>query len=128
MRVLVTGGAGFIGSHLADYYVDQGNQVTILDNLSTGNLSNIRPILQGIKFVSGDIRDSKIIEELVSSNDLVLHMAAYLGVENIMQNTLESIESNFMGSEVVLRAASTHKKESFWLALLRYMARILVSP
>jgi UDP-glucose 4-epimerase len=110
MHVLVTGGAGFIGSHLADFYLSEGHQVSVLDNLSTGSLANIEPILRNINFVNGDIRDSKTVDELISSSDLVLHMAAYLGVKNIMENTLESIESNFMGSEVVLKAATKYKK------------------
>ncbi len=110
MRVLVTGGAGFIGSHLADFYLSQGNDVTVLDNLSTGNLANIQSILQSIKFINGDIRDSKAVDDLVSESDLVLHMAAYLGVKNIMENTLESIDSNFMGSEVLLKSATKYKK------------------
>ena len=110
MRVLITGGAGFIGSHLADFHLSQGNHVSVLDNLSTGNLANIDPILQSIKFVNGDIRDPKTVDKLVSESDLVLHMAAYLGVKNIMENTLECIESNFMGSEVVLKATTKHKK------------------
>ena len=110
MRVLITGGAGFIGSHLADFHLSQGNHVSILDNLSTGNLANIQPILQSINFVKGDIRDPKTVDELVSESDLVLHMAAYLGVKNIMENTLESIESNFTGSEVILKATTKHKK------------------
>jgi UDP-glucose 4-epimerase len=109
MNVLITGGAGFIGSHLADFYLSRGDQVTVLDNLSTGNLVNIQPILDDIEFINGDIRDSQTVDELVSKSDLVLHMAAYLGVKNIMENTLESIESNFTGSEVVLKAATKHK-------------------
>ena len=109
MNVLITGGAGFIGSHLADFYLSRGDQVTVLDNLSTGNLVNIQPILDDIEFINGDIRDSQNVDELVSKSDLVLHMAAYLGVKNIMENTLESIESNFTGSEVVLKAATKHK-------------------
>jgi UDP-glucose 4-epimerase len=109
MNVLITGGAGFIGSHLADFYLSQGDQVTVLDNLSTGNLVNIQPILDDIEFINGDIRDSQTVDELVSKSDLILHMAAYLGVKNIMENTLESIESNFTGSEVVLKAATKNK-------------------
>lgn len=109
MNVLITGGAGFIGSHLADFYLSRGDQVMVLDNLSTGNLVNIQPILDDIEFINGDIRDSQTVDELVSKSDLVLHMAAYLGVKNIMENTLESIESNFTGSEVVLKAATKHK-------------------
>ncbi len=112
MRVLVTGGAGFIGSHLADFYLSQGNDVTVLDNLSTGSLANIKSIVQSINFINGDIRDTKTVDDLVSESDLVLHMAAYLGVKNIMENTLESIDSNFMGSEVVLKAATKYKKRT----------------
>jgi len=110
MHVLITGGAGFIGSHLADFYLSEGHQVTILDNLSTGNLANLDAALPNINFVEGDIRDTKTVEQLVSNSDLILHMAAYLGVKNIMENTLESIDSNFMGSEVVLKAATKYKK------------------
>ena len=110
MHVLITGGAGFIGSHLADFYLSEGHHVTVLDNLSTGNLANIEALLSSINFVKGDIRDSKTVNELVSNSDLVLHMAAYLGVKNIMENTLESIDSNFLGSEVLLKAATMHKK------------------
>jgi UDP-glucose 4-epimerase len=110
MHVLITGGAGFIGSHLADFYLSEGHQVTILDNLSTGNLVNLDAVLPNINFVEGDIRDTKTVEQLVSNSDLILHMAAYLGVKNIMENTLESIDSNFMGSEVVLKAATKYKK------------------
>ena len=95
MRVLVTGGAGFIGSHLADFYLSQGHEVTVLDNLSTGNLANIKPILESINFVNGDIREAKIVEKLVSNTDLVLHMAAYLGVKNIMENIFTRQFMNF---------------------------------
>lgn len=110
MHVLITGGAGFIGSHLADFYLSKGHQVTVLDNLSTGNLANIEDALPSINFVKDDIREFNTVDRLVSRADLVLHMAAYLGVKNIMENTLESIGSNFMGSEVVLRSATKYKK------------------
>ena len=62
MNVLITGGAGFIGSHLADFYLSRGDQVTVLDNLSTGNLVNIQPILDDIEFINGDIRDSQTVD------------------------------------------------------------------
>jgi UDP-glucose 4-epimerase len=110
MHVLITGGAGFIGSHLADFYLSKGHQVTVLDNLSTGSLANIKNILPDINFVKGDIRDFDTVNALMLRCDLVLHMAAYLGVKNIMENTLESIDSNFMGSEVVLKSATMHQK------------------
>jgi UDP-glucose 4-epimerase len=128
MRVLVTGGAGFIGSHLADFYLSQGHEITVLDNLSTGNLANIKPILESINFVNGDIREAKTVEELVSNTDLVLHMAAYLGVKNIMENTLESIDSNFMGSEVVLKAATKYKKRILMAATIMFSIVTKYSP
>ena len=110
MRVLITGGAGFIGSHLCDALVVEGEEVTILDNLSTGSKKNIAHLEGKIKVFQGDIRDQKLVESLVANSDLVLHMAAALGVYNILENPIESISINFYGSEVVLNAATKHKK------------------
>jgi UDP-glucose 4-epimerase len=110
MRVLITGGAGFIGSHLADALLAQGDQVTILDNLTTGSKSNIAHIADQITIHNGDIRDEALVKSLVSDADLVLHMAAALGVKNIMENTVESVSINFTGSDVVLKAATEFKK------------------
>lgn len=109
MRVLITGGAGFIGSHLADYYLFKGHEVTLLDNLSTGSLNNLNGIIDDIRFVNGDIRDQNIVDSLISKSDLVLHMAAYLGVRNIMENTLEAIDCNFNGSEIILKSATKYR-------------------
>jgi UDP-glucose 4-epimerase len=105
MKVLITGGAGFIGSHLCDVLVAEGQQVTILDNLSTGSKNNIAHLKDKIKVFEGDIRDQKFVEYLVEDCDLVLHMAAALGVDNILENPLESISTNYHGSEIVLNAA-----------------------
>jgi UDP-glucose 4-epimerase len=105
MRVFITGGAGFIGSHLCDALVERGDQVTILDNLSTGSENNIAHLKGRIVVTQGDIRDSGLVETLVAESDLVLHMAASLGVDNILENPIESISTNFYGSEVVLNAA-----------------------
>lgn len=105
MRVLITGGAGFVGSHLCDALVAEGKEVTILDNLSTGSKKNIAHLEGKIKIFQGDIRDQKLVESLVEGSDLVLHMAAALGVDNILENPIESISTNFYGSEVVLNAA-----------------------
>jgi UDP-glucose 4-epimerase len=105
MRVFITGGAGFIGSYLCDVLVAEGNQVTILDNLSTGSKKNIAHLEGKIKVFEGDIRNQKLVESLVSDSDLVLHMAAALGVDNILKNPIESISTNFYGSEIVLNAA-----------------------
>ena len=110
MRVLITGGAGFIGSHLADAVLAQGDQVLILDNLTTGSRTNIAHIEDRIEIHQGDIRDEALVHTLVQSADLVLHMAAALGVKNIMENTVESVAINFTGSDVVLKAATTYKK------------------
>ena len=110
MRVLITGGAGFIGSHLADALLAQGDHVTILDNLTTGSKTNIAHIADQITIHNGDIRDEALVKSLVSEADLVLHMAAALGVKNIMENTVESVSINFTGSDVVLKAATEFKK------------------
>ena len=105
MKVFITGGAGFIGSHLCDALVAEGKEVTVLDNLSTGAKKNIAHLEGKIKVVEGDIRDQKLVESLVEDSDLVLHMAAALGVDNILENPIESISTNFHGSEIVLNAA-----------------------
>jgi UDP-glucose 4-epimerase len=110
MHVFITGGAGFIGSHLADACIARGDEVTILDNMSTGSRANIAHLEGKVTVHEGDIRDKDLIEKLVSNSDLVLHMAAALGVKNIMEHTIESIDRNFTGSEVVLNAATKFKK------------------
>ncbi len=105
MRVFITGGAGFIGSHLADALIARGDSVTILDNLSTGTLNNLSGVVEKIEFIEGDIRDQNLIEKLTRKADVVLHMAAALGVQTIMHHTVESVSTNFTGSEVVMNAA-----------------------
>ena len=105
MRVLITGGAGFIGSHLCDSLVAAGNEVSILDNLSTGSERNIAHLKGKIQVNQGDIRDKELVEKLTKDSDLILHMAAALGVDNILENPIESISTNFYGSEVVLNTA-----------------------
>jgi UDP-glucose 4-epimerase len=110
MKVFITGGAGFIGSHLCDALVAEGKEVTILDNLSTGSKKNIVHLEGKIKVFQGDIRDQKLVETLVEDCDLVLHMAAALGVDNILENPIESISTNYHGSEIVLNAATKFDK------------------
>jgi UDP-glucose 4-epimerase len=110
MRVFITGGAGFIGSHLADALIARGDDVTILDNLSTGSATNIAHLEGKIEVHQGDIRDAALIEKLMAPADLVLHMAAALGVNTILEKTIESVSVNFTGSEVVLNAATKLKK------------------
>ena len=115
MKVYITGGAGFIGSHLADAYLAQGDQVSILDNLSTGSLVNIEHIKNRIQINKGDIRDQKLVETLIEQADLVLHMGAAVGVHTILKNPIQSISTNFAGSEIVLNAA------------LKYDRRIIIA-
>jgi UDP-glucose 4-epimerase len=110
MRVFITGGAGFIGSHLCDALISRGDEVTILDNLSTGSKVNIAHLKGKIKVTEGDIRDKSVVESLVADSELVLHMAAALGVDNILENPIESISTNFYGSEVVLNTALKYDK------------------
>jgi UDP-glucose 4-epimerase len=110
VRVFITGGAGFIGSHLCDALVAEGKEVTILDNLSTGSKKNIAHLEGKIKVFQGDIRDQKVVESLLENCDLVLHMAAALGVDNILENPIESISTNYHGSEIVLNAAVKYDK------------------
>jgi len=110
MRVFITGGAGFIGSHLTDALIARGDDVTILDNLTTGSATNLAHLEGKIELVQGDIRDAALIEKLMAPADLVLHMAAALGVNTILEKTIESVSVNFTGSEVVLNAATKLKR------------------
>jgi UDP-glucose 4-epimerase len=104
MHYLVTGGAGFIGSHLVDHLVAQGDHVTVLDDLSTGRHSNLRQHVSNSQFtfVLGSILDESIVDEIVSKTDAVFHLAAAVGVNLIVQRPLESLETNIRGSEIVL--------------------------
>ena len=110
MRVLITGGAGFIGSHLVDHYVASGDAVTILDNFSTGSKSNIAHLDGKVTTFDGDIRNVELVESMTKNADLVLHMAAALGVNTILESPLESMSTNITGSEVVLEAAAKFNK------------------
>jgi UDP-glucose 4-epimerase len=110
MRVFITGGAGFIGSHLADHHVAAGDQVSILDNFSTGSKSNIAHLEGKVTTVDGDIRNIELVESLTKDADLVLHMAAALGVNTILESPLESMSTNITGSEAVLNAAAKFNK------------------
>lgn len=110
MKILITGGAGFIGSHLAEYFCAKGDAVTILDNFTTGSEANLSAFnFPGTK-VNGDIRDKYLAESLIEDADLVLHMAAALGVANIMNSPIESMSINIAGSENILLAAAKFKK------------------
>ena len=110
MRYLVTGGAGFIGSHLVEKLITRGDQVVILDDLSTGIPKNLATIEGRVTFHKGNILDRSIIEKLVPECDYVVHLAAALGVLNIVNKPLESLKTNLQGSEIVLEAADKYRK------------------
>ena len=110
MRYLVTGGAGFIGSHLADSLVAKDHQVVVVDNLSTGSLNHLIKIKEKIEFSEGNILNKMLIDKLVSESDYVVHLAAALGVFNIVNKPLESLKTNLQGSEVVLEACDKYRK------------------
>jgi len=113
MRYLITGGAGFIGSHLSDALVARGDHVVVLDNLTTGNRSNIEQLLAKPNFelFEGSILDTAKVNSLVESVDHVLHFAAAVGVFNIVDKPLESLTTNIRGTENILEAAHAHNKE-----------------
>lgn len=110
MRFLITGGAGFIGSHLANKLILRGDQVAILDNLSSGNAENLLQIQSKIDLVQGDILNRSLVYELVKKCDYVIHLAAALGVFNIVNKPLESLKTNLQGTELLLDVASEFQK------------------
>ena len=110
MKYLITGGAGFIGSHLAEKLVNTGAEVTIVDNFSTGLSSNLKSIEGKYHIYRGSILDRSVMADLVLQSDYVVHLAAALGVFNIVNKPLESLKTNLQGSEIVLEAADKYKK------------------
>jgi UDP-glucose 4-epimerase len=113
MRVLITGGAGFIGSHLADAYLERGNEVFVLDDLSTGSIDNIRH-LRGrphFHYTIESVHHAPTVAELVDQCDVVFHLAAAVGVKLIVESPVRTIETNVHGTEVVLAQANKKKKK-----------------
>jgi len=110
VNYLITGGAGFIGSHLVESLIARGDQVVILDDLSTGTPKNLANVEGKAIFHNGNILDRSIIEKLVAECDYVVHLAAALGVFNIVNKPLESLKTNLQGSETVLEACDKYRK------------------
>ena len=108
MKYLVTGGAGFIGSHLVDLLLADGHKVSVLDNFSTGSIENLRSHISNpnLTITEGDILDADLVEKSVNQSERVFHFAAAVGVMNIMANPLSSLETNIRGSENVLNACA----------------------
>lgn len=112
-HALITGGAGFIGSHLAENLLAEGYTVTIIDDLSTGRLENISTLESNARFhaVIDDIRNLQVMDRLVSDCDIIFHMAAAVGVEKIISQPIATIEINIGGTEVVLQTARRYRKK-----------------
>lgn len=110
-KYLITGGAGFIGSHLGERLLRDGHQVTALDDLSSGNLRNIEQLhgRPGFRFLNGTVTDRKLLNEEVEAADAVFHLAATVGVLNIIKSPVETIANNIDGTEAVLTAASRRR-------------------
>ena len=112
MRVLVTGGAGFIGSHLCEAYLERGDEVHVLDDLSTGSIDHIRYLRPHPRFdyTIDSVHHKAVTAELVDDCDAVIHLAAAVGVKLIVESPVRTIETNVHGTEVVLAAADKKKK------------------
>lgn len=112
MRVLITGGAGFIGSHLADAYLQRGDEVLIIDDLSTGTIENIRHLKSNphFQYTIDSVHNQPVTAELVDQCDVVVHLAAAVGVKLIVESPVRTIETNVRGTEVVLALANKKQK------------------
>ncbi|MHC4844179.1 MAG: GDP-mannose 4,6-dehydratase [Planctomycetota bacterium] len=113
MKVLITGGAGFIGSHLAEKLLATGHEVIAIDNLSTGSLNNVENIIKNPKFefIYDNVRNAEMMHVLVEKCDIIYHLAAAVGVQLIVDEPVHTIETNIHGSEVVLNVANKFRKK-----------------
>ena len=111
MRTLVTGGAGYIGSHLVDRLVHLNHEVTVIDDLSTGNLTNLQAVHSDVRFVEATILDADVVDTLVAGADVVFHLAAAVGVGHIIEQPLRSLVINTKGAENVITACVKHDRK-----------------
>ena len=111
MNVLITGGAGFIGSHLTKQLLDRGDSVAILDNLGTGNFENIQPFVRNpnYSFAIDDLNNTLVLDRLASGADAIVHLAAAVGVQLVVERPTETIETNVLGTHAVLAAARRYR-------------------
>jgi nucleoside-diphosphate-sugar epimerase len=115
VKAFITGGAGFIGSHLAERLLDDGHEVSVLDNLSTGSIDNIAHLKgrSGFSYTIDSVINEPLLAELIDSSDVVFHLAAAVGVKLIVEQPVHTIETNVHGTEVVLKHANKKKKLVF---------------
>lgn len=113
VKALITGGAGFVGSHLAEYLLAQGQEVVVIDDLSTGRIGNLRTVQSHPHFtlVIEDIRNQMVLDRLISECDVVYHLAAVVGVQNILNKPIHTIEVNINGTEAILKTARRYRKK-----------------
>ena len=113
MRILITGGAGFIGSHLAEAYLHRGDDVLVIDDLSTGTIENIRHLKDNPKFhyTIDSVHNQPVTAELVDQSDVIFHLAAAVGVKLIVESPVRTIETNVRGTEIILALANKKKRK-----------------
>ena len=112
MKILITGGAGFVGSHLADKLINQGHEITVIDDLSTGRYSNVEHLegTPNFRLIIDTVLNQDLMEELIRESDRVFHMASAVGVRLIMEQPVKTIETIFHGTDVVLKYCSRYRK------------------
>ena len=122
MRFLITGGAGFIGSHLSEDLLAAGHSVVAIEDLSTGRMKNVESVSnnKGFQLVVESITNTTVMDRLVSECDIIVHLAAAVGVELIVRSPVHTIETNVMGTENVLRTARRYRKKYLLPQHLRF--------
>jgi UDP-glucose 4-epimerase len=130
MRALITGGAGFIGSHLAERLIARGDEVAVLDDLSTGSIENLRGLLDEprFSFTQGSATDDRAVAPLVDSADTVFHLAAAVGVKLVVKHPLHTIHTNVHGTETVLRHAAHESKRCIVVSTSEVYGKTTVVP
>jgi nucleoside-diphosphate-sugar epimerase len=116
VRDLITGGAGFIGSHVAEALAARGDEVLVLDDLSTGRLENLETVLDAgsVEFIEGSVTDAALVDDCVRATDRCFHLAAAVGVQLVVANPLDSLMRNVRGTEIVLEATARHRRRTLF--------------
>ncbi|MFH1062601.1 MAG: NAD-dependent epimerase/dehydratase family protein [Candidatus Omnitrophota bacterium] len=130
MRILLTGGAGFVGSHLAESLIKDGHELTVVDNLTTGNKENILHLdgIDGFRFIEGSILDYKLMLKLVTECDLIYHLAAAVGVKYVIDNPLDSLITNVRGTEIIFELAHVFNKKVFFASSSEVYGKDAAAP